>query len=265
MTLHPGSFKRLKDQGRPITMLTAYDFTTAGMLDQSDVDGILVGDSLGSTFAGERNTIPVTMTQMVYHTQVVARAVSASVLVADMPFMSYEISMEEAKRNAGRLIKEGGAKAVKIEVGSAHVSTVKAIVDMGIPVMGHLGLTPQSIYQLGGHRVQGRSKEDADRLLDYAKQLQDVGCFSVLVELIPADLGRKMSLSLDIPVIGIGAGSGCDGQILVTDDILGLSDGKSLSFVKRYASLRSDIMSSIASYCDDVRQSRFPSSDHEFE
>jgi 3-methyl-2-oxobutanoate hydroxymethyltransferase len=265
MKILPKHIQEKKNNGTPIVMLTAYEASQASLLDELDIDMILVGDSLGNVFAGLETTIPVTMDQMVYHIACVARGARRSLIVGDMPFLSSQISIEEGKRNAGRLIKEGGAQAVKLEVGPADVETVRAIVSMGIPVMAHLGFTPQSVYQQGGYRVQGRSTSDADKMLTLAKQMEDVGCFSVLLEMVPSVLAAKISTTLDIPVIGIGAGIGCDGQVLVTHDVVGLLDKKAPKFVKQYATLHADMKRALTLFKDDVIARRFPAKEHGFD
>jgi 3-methyl-2-oxobutanoate hydroxymethyltransferase len=256
---------RKKQEQEPIVMLTAYDAMMAKAVEAAGADMILVGDSLGNVIAGYDNTIPVTMDQMVMHTQYVSRVSTSALIVADMPFMSYHESREIALRNAGRLIKEGGAQAVKIEVGPSDVGTVKAIVESGIPVMSHLGFTPQSMYQQGGYRVQGRSEEDSKKMTQLAKELETVGCFSVLLEMVPAKLAAAITADLSIPVIGIGGGRGCDGQVLVTYDVLGMLDGKVASFVKQYAQVSQAISSGLDAFVNDVKTRNFPGQEHEFE
>lgn len=255
---HPSAMIEMKQKGQKIRMLTAYDVLMARLLDQVGVDMILVGDSLGNMFAGYDNTIPVTMDQMVYHTQAVCRGVSRALVVADMPFMSYHVSVEEAKRNAGRLIQEGGAHAVKMEWVSGAEAAIEAVISIGIPVMGHVGLTPQSVYQLGGYKVQGRSEEAVELLLSQAKALEKAGCFAVLLELVPAEVAQKVTALLSVPTIGIGAGVGCDGQVLVTQDVLGMTDAKLPKFVKPYASLHTEMTDALEQYLSDVSAGVFP-------
>ena len=256
---------RKKEAQEPIVMLTAYDAMMAKAVETAGVDMILVGDSLGNVIAGYDNTIPVTMDQMVMHTQYVSRVSKTALIVSDMPFMSYHESRELALKNAGRLIKEGGAQAVKIEVGPSDVEMVKAIVESGIPVVAHLGFTPQSMYQQGGYRVQGRSEEDSEKMIQLANQLVAVGCFAVLLEMVPAKLASKLSSQLSVPVIGIGAGRGCDGQVLVTHDVLGLFDGKVASFVKQYANVYDAIKTGLDAFVSDVKTRNFPAEEHEFD
>ncbi len=264
MKILPKHIQEKKNSGTPIVMLTAYEASQACLLDELEIDMILVGDSLGNVFAGLETTIPVTMDQMVYHTACVARGARRSLIVGDMPFLSSQISIEEGKINAGRLIKEGGAQAVKMEVGPADVETVRAIVSMGIPVIAHLGFTPQSVYQQGGYRVQGRSDSDADKMVTLAKTMEDVGCFGVLLEMVPSALATKIAIALDIAVIGIGAGMGCDGQVLVTHDVVGLLDKKPPKFVKQYANLHTEMKRALGEFKADVIARRFPTEEQGF-
>lgn len=264
MRQQPKRFIDLKKQGKKITMLTAYEAFFAQLIDQSNLDAILVGDSLGNVFAGYDNTLPVTMDQMVYHTQTVARATDRITIVADMPFMSYEASIQSAKENAGRLIKDGGAQAVKLEIGKTGLDAAKAIMDMGIPVMGHVGLTPQSVYQQGGWKVQGKTDEDSEKLCETVLQLQEAGVFAIVLELMPATVAEKISSLLQIPTIGIGAGNACDGQILVTQDLLGMTDRALPKFVKQYASLYPTIQSALNQYREDVTSGTFPAKSESF-
>lgn len=250
--------QKLKDEGRKITMLTAYDYPLARILDNSGVDILLVGDSSGSVIAGYENTLPVTMEEMIYHTRAVARGRKKSLLVADMPFMSYHVSIPDAKYNACRFLKEGGAEAVKIEGGALMKDTINAIVDIDIPVMGHIGLTPQSIHRMGGYRIQGRKDEQADKLLADAIAVQEAGAFSVVLEGIPSHLAEKITKKLNIPTIGIGAGPKCSGQVLVIHDLLGLS-GRRLKFARQYADLEKIISEAVERYLDDVKKGIFPS------
>ena len=252
--------KKLRKE--PITFLTAYDFPTAVALDRSGIDGILVGDSLGMVVLGYENTLPVTMRDMLHHCRAVARGVSRAHLVGDMPFMSYQVSTAEAMRNAGSLLQKGGMDAVKLEGGRERAHTIKAIVSAGIPVMGHLGLTPQSVHQLGGWKVQGKSTEAARTLIEDSLILEEVGCYAIVLESIPAEVAQLITERLSIPVIGIGAGSGCDGQILVTHDLLGLFDRFTPSFVKKYADLFSEMERAFQQYISDVREGRFPAVEH---
>lgn len=253
-------FLAAKGQGRRLTMLTAYDYTFARLLDAGGVDGILVGDSLGMVVQGREDCLSVTLEEMIYHTRLVARAVQRSLLVADMPFMSYQVSPEQALINAGRLVKEGGAHAVKLEGGRRCAEAIAAITAADIPVMGHIGLTPQSVRRLGGFKVQ----RDADRLLDDARAVERAGAFAVVVECVPVELARKITAGLQIPTIGIGAGADCDGQILVVHDMLGLFQELRPKFVKNYADLGSEILRAVQSYCDEVRGGQFPAAEHGF-
>ncbi len=256
------AFRRKKEQGEPITMLTGYDYPTALALDQAGIDAILVGDSLGMVVLGYETTIPVTMEEILHHCRAAARGVKSAFLIGDMPFMSYQASVEEAVRNAGRLLKEGGAEAVKLEGGRERVETVKAIVGAGIPVMGHLGLTPQSIHALGGYRSQGRTATKAKHLFEDALLLEEAGCFSIVLESVPARLAEFISKRLTIPTIGIGAGVGCDGQVLVVHDLLGLFDRFTPKFVKKYANLHTEMTQAFGEYIADVTARRFPAAEH---
>jgi 3-methyl-2-oxobutanoate hydroxymethyltransferase len=254
-----------KQRGQVITMLTAYDYPTALATDQAGIDSILVGDSLGMVVLGYENTLPVTMADMLHHCRAVSRGARYALMVGDMPFMSYQASVEQAVGNAGRFLQEAGMDAVKLEGGRERLDAIRAIVDAGIPVMGHLGLTPQSVQQLGGFRAQGRTAETARRLLEDAFLLQDAGCFSVVLESIPARLGQLVSRRLEIPMIGIGAGAGCDGQVLVIHDLLGLFDRFTPKFVKRYAELHAEIAHALAAYRSDVETKAFPGPEHTVE
>lgn len=256
------TFMRKKQRGEPISMLTAYDYPLALAVDQAGVDGILVGDSLGMVVLGYENTLPVTMDDMVHHCQAVARGAKAALLVGDMPFMSFQVSAEQALRNAGRLLQEAGMNAIKLEGGRERVEAIRAIVGAGIPVMGHLGLTPQSVHQFGGFRAQGKSAAPAKRLMEDALILQEAGCFSIVLEAVPGRLAEYVSERLDIPTIGIGAGVGCDGQILVTHDLLGLFDRFTPKFVKRYADLHGEMGRAMRAYREDVEQRAFPGPEH---
>ena len=251
-----------KVRGEPITFLTAYDFPTAVALDRAGIDGILVGDSLGMVVLGYDNTLPVTMQDMLHHCRAVARGVSRAHLVGDLPFMSYQVSTADALRNAGILMQKGGMDAVKLEGGRERANAVKAIVAAGIPVMGHLGLTPQSVHQLSGWKVQAKSTEDARRVVEDALILEDAGCYAVVLEAIPAEVAQLISQRLRVPTVGIGAGKGCDGQILVTHDVLGLFDRFTPSFVKKYADLFSEMERAFREYIADVKERRFPAPEH---
>jgi 3-methyl-2-oxobutanoate hydroxymethyltransferase len=251
-----------KLRGEPITFLTAYDYPTAVALDRSGIDGILVGDSLGMVVLGYENTLPVTMQDMLHHCKAVSRGASRAHLVGDLPFMSYQASTTEALRNAGSLLQKARMDAVKLEGGRDRVQSIKAIVSAGIPVMGHLGLTPQSVHKLGGWKAQARSKEAARLIMEDALILEDAGCYALVVESIPTEVAQLISKRLSIPVIGIGAGTGCDGQILVTHDLLGLFDRFTPSFVKKYADFYTDMEKAFRAYIADVKGRRFPAAEH---
>jgi 3-methyl-2-oxobutanoate hydroxymethyltransferase len=251
-----------KSRGEPITFLTAYDYPTAVALDRSGIDGILVGDSLGMVVLGYENTLPVTMQDMLHHCRAVARGVSRAHLVGDMPFMSYQVSTAEALRHAGSFLQKGGMDAVKLEGGRERISVIKTIVAAGIPVMGHLGLTPQSVHQLGGWKVQAKSVGAARRLIEDALLVEDAGCYALVLESVPAEVAQLISKRLALPVLGIGAGGGCDGQVLVTHDLLGLYDRFTPSFVKKYADLFSEMQRAFQAYISDVKQRKFPAPEH---
>lgn len=255
--------QKMKDDRRKITMLTAYDYPFSRILDASGVDMLLVGDSSGSVIAGYENTLPVTMEEVIYHTRAVARGRERALLVADMPFMSYQVSIPDARLNAGRLVKEGGAEAVKIEGGVQVKDTIKAIVDIDIPVMGHIGLTPQSVHRMGGYRIQGKKEGQAEALLADALAVEEAGAFAVVLEGVPAVLAERITRDLRIPTIGIGAGPHCSGQVLVIHDLLGLS-GRKLKFARKYADLEKVISEAVKSYLDDVRKGDFPSEEESF-
>jgi 3-methyl-2-oxobutanoate hydroxymethyltransferase len=254
---------QMKQDGRRITMLTAYDYPFARLVDDAGVDVILVGDSAGVVFSGYENTLPVTMDEMLYHVKAVARAKPKALLVADMPFMSYQVSLDEARRNCGQMLQEGGAEAVKIEGGVNAAEVIRAVSSIDIPVMAHIGLTPQSIHRMGGYKVQGR-KEQAERILADALAVQEAGAFSVVLEGIPSPLARQITEQLSIPTIGIGAGVDCDGQVLVIHDVLGLCEKYSPKFVKRYADLAPVINSAVQDYLEEVRSGAFPTESHSF-
>ncbi len=252
----------MKEQGEKIAMLTAYDYTTARILDRSGVDVILVGDSASNVFSGHDTTLPITIEEMIYHTKAVVRGVQAetsrAMVVIDMPFMSYQLSSEEALRNAGKIMKDNECDAVKMEGGKVIVDTVKRITDVGIPVMGHLGLTPQSIYRFGSYKVRAREKTEAEELLRDAKLLEEAGAFALVLEKIPANLAAEVTRSISIPTIGIGAGQICDGQVLVINDMLGLNTEFHPRFVRKYADLDNIIHDAVSRYVDDVRNGQFP-------
>jgi 3-methyl-2-oxobutanoate hydroxymethyltransferase len=253
-----------KDRHEPITMLTAYDYPTALLIDQAGIDMILVGDSLGMVVHGLESTLPVTMDMMVMHCAAVRRGVKRAYLLGDMPFMSYQVTIEEAKRNAARLLVEGGVDAVKLEGGAPMADTIRALVDIGIAVQGHIGLTPQSVSAMGGFKVQGKTVETARRLLDDARAVEQAGAMSIVLEGIPARLAELISRTLRIPTIGIGAGGGCDGQVLVTHDILGLYDRFTPKFVKQYAHLREPMFAAFTAYRQNVESRAFPAPEHEY-
>jgi len=257
--------QRKKALGERISMLTAYDYPTAMALDAAGLDMILVGDSLAMVVLGYENTLPVTLEEMLHHCRAVGRGARRALLVGDMPFLSYQVSTEEAVRNAGRFLAEGGMDAVKLEGGRERAETVRRIVEAGIPVMGHIGLTPQSVHRLGGFRPQGRSAAAARRLLEDAHLLEQAGCFSLVLESVPARLARLVSERLEIPTIGIGAGAGCNGQVLVTHDLLGLFRRFTPRFVKRYANLHADMMRAFGAFVAEVQAGRFPGDEHSVE
>jgi len=248
----------MKRRGEVIAVVTTYDFPTAKLADEAGMDILLVGDSLGTVLLGYDSTLPVTMDDMLHHTKAVSRAKPDALVVADMPFMSYQVSPEQAIANAGRLIQEGGADAVKLEGGERVLESAARIVAAGIPVMGHLGLTPQSVLAMGGYKVQARGEADQEQLVREARLLEQAGCFSLVLEGIPARLGAEVSRELRIPTIGIGAGPGCDGQVLVSHDMLGLYLGHQPKFVRRYAELADAIRTAYERYIEDVRARRFP-------
>jgi 3-methyl-2-oxobutanoate hydroxymethyltransferase len=256
------SFRRMKEKGEPIAMLTAYDYPAARALERAGITAILVGDSLGMVALGYGNTLPVTMDEMIHHCKAVARGASRPLLIGDMPFLSYQTSPVDAVRNAGRFLKEGGMEAVKLEGGRGMLPAIQAVLEAGIPVLGHLGLTPQSVHKFGGMRPQARSAECARKLLEDALLLEKAGVFAIVLESIPARLAELVSRKLSIPTIGIGAGSGCDGQVLVTNDMLGLYDRFTPRFVKQYAHLLNDMEHAFKSYIADVQSRAFPAAEH---
>ena len=258
------TFRLKKQRGEPITMLTAYDYPTALAIDRAGIDSVLVGDSLGMVVLGYENTLPVTMDDMLHHCRAVARGAQYALCIGDMPFMSYQADVREAVRNAGRFLQEAGMDAVKLEGGRERIQAVRAIVGAGIPVMGHIGLTPQSVHQFGGFRAQGRTAAAAKRLLDDALLLEDAGCFGVVLESVPAPLAEWISQRLAIPTIGIGAGAGCDGQVLVTHDMLGLFDRFTPRFVKKYADFYPQMAAAFAAYKAEVEARAFPAAEHTF-
>lgn len=256
--------KDRKEKGEKITMLTAYDYPMAKILDQCGVDVLLIGDSVGNVMMGRDNTLPVTTDDIIYHTQAVVRARRRALVVADMPFMSYQVSVEQAKREAGRLIKEGGAEAVKLEGGENMEEVIHAICDIDIPVMGHIGLTPQSIHRLGGYKVQGKEERQREKLMADARAVERSGAFSIVLEAIPLTLARAITQSLKIPTIGIGAGVHCDGQVLVIHDLLGLSGDFRPTFVKRYANLEVEMRKAVSTFLSEVKKKKFPTDEHSF-
>ena len=253
---------QMKARGERIVTLTCYDALFARLLDASGVDILLVGDSVNQVLAAAETTLSATLEQMLYHTRLVRRGAERALVICDMPFLTYQVSKEEAIRNCGRVLAETGCHGVKLEGGRPVVETVRALVDVGIPVMGHLGLTPQSVHTLGGYRVQGRDARGAERLLDDAKALADAGAFAVVLELIPAPLASQITKALPIPTIGIGAGPACDGQVLVLHDMLGLNEGFNPKFLKRYAALAEDVREAVKLFAAEVREGRYPGPEH---
>jgi 3-methyl-2-oxobutanoate hydroxymethyltransferase len=258
------TLRTMKQQRQRITALTAYDHLFAGLLDAAGVDVVLVGDSVATVVQGRDTTVPVTMDQMVYHTELVGRACQRALVVGDLPFLSYQISTEDALRNAGRLLKEGLAEAVKLEGGREFAPTVERLVSAGIPVMGHLGLTPQSIHQFGSYRARGQDAAEQNRIVEDAKLLEQTGAFAMVLEKVPAELGRRVAAAVAIPIIGIGAGPHVDGQILVTPDLLGMFTRFRPRFVRRYKELANEIGEAVRAYCRDVQNGSFPSADESY-
>ena len=255
---------KMKQRGEKITCLTAYDYSFARLLDETGVEMLLVGDSLGCVIQGNHNTLAVTMDEMIYHTRAVVRGRRRALVIGDMPFMSYQASDEQALQNAGRFLKEAGAEAVKLEGGVTVGDTIKKIVDAGIPVMGHIGLTPQSVHQFGGYKIQGREKSRREVVLRDAEAVEQAGAFAVVLEGMPLDLAREITERLSIPTIGIGAGIHCDGQVLVIHDMLGLFNDVRPRFVKQYADLGAALTAAVQSYGREVRDGSFPAAEHEF-
>ncbi len=258
------TIRKMKQDGKKITMLTAYDYSMAALLDQVGIDILLVGDSLGMVVLGYETTLPVTMEEMLHHTRAVSRSVRRAMVVGDMPFMSYQISAEQALENAGRFLKEANAHAVKLEGGQEIADTVKKIVESGIPVMGHLGLTPQSIHQLGGYGVQGKESKAARKMIQDAKALDAAGIFSLVLECVPTALAKVITEEISVPTIGIGAGIHCDGQVLVTHDLLGLFEKFIPKFVKRYAELNKPVKEAVRQFIEEVQTGKFPGVEHSF-
>ena len=260
----PVDVQAMKREGKRIAMLTAYDYPTALLEDRAGIEIILVGDSLGMTVLGYENTVPVTMEEMIHHTKAVSRGAKVALIIGDMPFMSFNASEREAILNAGRFMKEGGADAVKLEGGASVKETVRAIVKAGIPVMGHIGLTPQTISMLGGFKVQGKDARAAQKIIDDALSLEDAGAFSVLLEAVPAPIAKRVTERLNVPTIGIGAGVHCDGQVLVVHDMLGLFDRFTPKFAKRYVNLSELMLKAFDSYREEVLKGSFPTDQHSF-
>ncbi len=257
-------FLRMKSEGKKITMLTAYDYPFAQIVDEAGIDGILVGDSLGMVVQGLENTLPVTMDEMIYHTKMVSRGVKNALVIGDMPFMSYQAGIGDAVRNAGRFLKEAGASAVKLEGGGEVAEQVRAMTRSDIPVMAHIGLTPQSIHRMGGYRVQGKTEEAAKRLVEEARIMEDAGAFSLIIEAVPMDLAKKITGGLSIPTIGIGAGPYCDGQVLVLHDVIGMFERFVPKFVKRYANIKEEALRAVREYREEVQEGKFPSEKESF-
>lgn len=253
-----------KKEGKKITMLTAYDYPFARIVDEAGIDVILVGDSLGMVVQGLENTLPVTMDEMIYHTKMVTRAVKSAMVMGDMPFMSYQTGMKDAVRNAGRFLKEAGASAVKMEGGAEIAEHIQAMTKSDIPVMAHIGLTPQSIHRMGGYKVQGKSDEAAKKLIEEAHIVEEAGAFSLLLEAIPMNLARTISKELSIPTIGIGAGPHCDGQVLVLHDVIGLFERFVPKFIKQYTNVKEDALQAIKTYKEEVEKGLFPSKEQSF-
>lgn len=258
------TFKKAKEEKQKITMLTAYDYSFAKLMDEAGINSILVGDSVGMVCLGYEDTLPVTMEDMIHHTKAVARGAKTALVVADMPFMSYQTSVYDAVVNAGRLIKEGGAQAVKLEGGFEVTEQIKAIVDASIPVVAHIGLTPQSVNAFGGFKVQGKSEAAAQKLLDEARAVEKAGAFAVVMECVPAKLAAKITEELSIPTIGIGAGAGCDGQVLVYQDMLGLFSDFTPKFVKQFANVGEIVKGAFEGYIREVQEGTFPAQEHTF-
>jgi 3-methyl-2-oxobutanoate hydroxymethyltransferase len=262
VTIH--TLRQMKARGEKIAMLTAYDATFARLLDEAGADVLLVGDSLGMVVQGHETTLPVTLDEIAYHCRAVARGARRAHVVGDMPFMSYQASIEQGMTNAGKLMKEGGCHSVKLEGGAAHAELVARLVSAGIPVMGHIGLTPQSVHQFGGFKVQGRDPGGRDRLINDARTLEAAGAYAIVLEAIPADIADDITAAISIPTIGIGAGVGCDGQVLVSYDLLGMDESFKPRFVRRYATLGATIKDAVGRYISDVRDGGFPSDAESF-
>jgi len=257
-------FFKKRAEGKKISMITAYDFPFAMICDEAGIDAILVGDSLGMVVQGLESTLPVTMDEMIYHTKLVSRAVRNAMVVGDLPFMSYQTGREDAVRNAGRFLKEAGASAIKIEGGTEVVEHISAMTRADIPVMAHIGLTPQAIHRMGGYKVQGRTEDGANRLLREAHEVEDAGAFALILEAIPMNLTKRITEEISIPTIGIGAGQYCTGQILVLHDVIGLFERFTPHFVKRYANLKEDVLKALRTYKEEVEKGVFPSEEQSF-
>ncbi len=257
-------FLKKKKEGKKITMLTAYDYPFAQIIDEAGIDVILVGDSLGMVVQGLENTLPVTMDEMIYHTKMVTRAVKNAMVIGDMPFMSYQASIEDAIKNAGRFLKEAGASAIKMEGGAEVAEHIRAMTRSDIPVMAHIGLTPQSIHRMGGYKVQGKTDEAANKLIEEAHIVEDAGAFSLLLEAIPMNLAKKITDELTIPTIGIGAGPHCDGQVLVLHDVIGLFERFVPKFVKQFANIKEEVSKAIKTYKEEIEEGTFPSEEQSF-
>ncbi|MGZ8411361.1 MAG: 3-methyl-2-oxobutanoate hydroxymethyltransferase [Gemmatirosa sp.] len=259
------SFAQAKERGEPLVMVAAYDALFARLSDEGGVDAILVGDSLGNVVAGLDTTVPVTLDQMIYHGAAARRGTSRALLIVDMPFLTYQVTTERALLNCGRVMQETQCDALKLEGGSPEMeTTVRALVRAGVPVMGHLGFTPQSVHVLGGFRVQGRGEDAAQRMVDEARRLEDAGAFSIVLELVPADVARRVTEAVSIPTIGIGAGAGCDGQVLVLPDLLGLTDGFTPKFLTRYAAMAETTREAVRAFGGEVRARTYPGDEHSF-
>ena len=258
------TFKNAKQKGEKLSMLTAYDYTTASLVDSAGINAILVGDSLGMVMLGYEDTLSVTMEDMIHHSKAVARGAKNTLVVTDMPFMSYQTSVYDAVINAGRLMKEGRAGAVKLEGGAEFAEPISAIVKASIPVMGHIGLTPQSVNAFGGFKVQGKTNEAAQKLIDDAKALEKAGVFAIVVECVPAELGKAITEAVNVPVIGIGAGKYCDGQVLVYQDMLAMYDKMKPKFVKAYANIGEQMIEAFKAYDSEVKSGAFPTDEHSF-
>ncbi|MFP6674194.1 MAG: 3-methyl-2-oxobutanoate hydroxymethyltransferase [Pirellulaceae bacterium] len=255
------SIQRMKRKGKRITMLTAYDYFMAQALDEAGVDLLLVGDTVGMAVGGHATTIPVRLEHIVYHADMVSRGASRAMVIGDLPFLTYQVTVEAAIENAGKLMQDGHVHGVKVEGGRAMVPFVKRVLRAGIPVMGHLGLTPQSVHRFGGWKVQGKDERSATQVYEAAQALQDAGCFAIVLEAIPSELAQRVTESIEIPTIGIGAGPHCDGQVLVTPDMLGIT-GFEAKYIKQYAQLRDTIRDAVEHYVDDVKEGRYPTEEH---